>query len=149
MDFEISKEKNDNYEKELNDLEQTIERLKEDNEKIQRKIKIIYEFRKKEGREERNFYKESNINESTYADSLSSTAALYNDLNTHKTKLDQDLKRYQQSIDEQERKKQEVYDILMEYKTELLENAETRKGTKIPRAQIEDWLNKERRLEEI
>lgn len=148
MDFEISKEKNDNYEKELNDLEQTIERLKEDNEKIQRKIKIIYEFRKKEGREERNFYKESNINESTYADSLSSTAALYNDLNTHKTKLDQDLKRYQQSIDEQERKKQEVYDILMEYKTELLENAETRKGTKIPRAQIEDWLNKERRLEE-
>ena len=36
----------------------------------------------------------------------------------------------------------------MEYKTELLENAETRKGTKIPRAQIEDWLNKERRLEE-
>lgn len=148
IEFEMSKEKNDNYEKELNELEGTIEKLKEDNEKIQKKIKVIYEFRKKEGREERNFYKESNINESTYADSLSSTAALYNDLNTHKTKLDQDLKRYQQSIDEQERKKQEVYDILMEYKTELLENAETRKGTKIPRAQIEEWLNKERRLEE-
>ena len=47
----MSKEKNDNYEKELTELEGTIEKLKDDNEKIQKKIKVIYEFRKKEGRE--------------------------------------------------------------------------------------------------
>ena len=136
------------YEKELDDLELTNERLKEDNELIQKKIKVIYDFRKKEGREERNFFKESNINESTYADSLSSTAGLYNDLNSHKTKLDQDLKRYQQSIEEQEKRKQDVYDILMKYKQELLENAETRKGTKIPRKDMENWLTQEKNLED-
>ena len=123
-------------------------KLKEDNELIQKKINIIYEFRKKEGREERNFYKESNINESTYADSLTSTAGLYNDLNSHKLKLDQDLKRYQQSIEEQEKRKQDVYEILMKYKEELLDNAETRKGTKIPRAEIENWLGREKLLED-
>ena len=103
-DFGVSGEKSENYEREVQDLEASIEKLKEDNELIQKKINIIYEFRKKEGREERNFYKESNINESTYADSLTSTAVLYNDLNNHKLKLDQDLKRYQQSIEEQEKK---------------------------------------------
>ena len=141
-------EKTENFEKELQNIELDNEKLKEDNEKIQRQINIIYEFRKKEGREERNFYKESNINESTYADSLTSTAGLYNDLNSHKNKLDQDLKRYQQSIEEQEKRKQDVYEILMKYKEELLDNAETRKGTKIPRAEIEFWLNKEKQLEE-
>ena len=129
-DYNMSGEKSENYERELQDLETANEKLKEDNEIIQKKINIIYEFRKKEGREERNFYKESNINESTYADSLTSTAGLYNDLNSHKTKLDQDLKRYQQSIEEQEKGKQDVYEILMKYKEELLDNAETRKGTK-------------------
>ncbi len=147
-DLGISGEKSENYEKEVLDLEASIEKLKEDNEQIQRKINIIYEFRKKEGREEKNFYKESNINESTYADSLTSTAGLYNDLNSHKQKLDQDLKRYQLSIEEQEKRKQDVYEILMKYKEELLDNAETRKGTKIPRAEIEYWLEREKLLEE-
>ena len=146
-DYNMSGEKSENYERELQDLENANEKLKEDNEIVQKKINIIYEFRKKEGREERNFYKESNINESTYADSLTSTAGLYNDLNSHKTKLDQDLKRYQQSIDEQEKRKQDVYSILMKYKEELLDNAETRKGTKIPRAEIEYWLSREKQLE--
>ena len=115
-DYNMSGEKSENYERELQDLETANEKLKEDNEIIQKKINIIYEFRKKEGREEKNFYKESNINESTYADSLTSTAGLYNDLNSHKTKLDQDLKIYQQSIEEQEKRKQDVYEILMKYK---------------------------------
>ena len=147
-DFGVSGEKSENYEREVSDLEASIEKLKEDNEQIQRKINLIYEFRKKEGREEKNFYKESNINESTYADSLTSTAGLYNDLNSHKQKLDQDLKRYQLSIEEQEKRKQDVYDILMKYKEELLDNAETRKGTKIPRAEVEYWLEREKMLEE-
>ena len=147
-DLHISGEKSENYEKEVEDLEASIEKLKEDNELLQKQINLIYEFRKKEGREERNFYKESNINESTYADSLTSTAGLYNDLNSHKNKLEQDLKRYQQSIEEQEKRKQDVYEILMKYKEELLDNAETRKGTKIPRAEIENWLSREKFLEE-
>ena len=116
QELNISENKSENYEKEINDLESTLEKLKEENELVQRKINIIYEFRKKEGREEKNFYKESNINESTYADSLTSTAGLYNDLSNHKMKLDQDLRRYQQSIEEQEKRKQDVYDILMKYK---------------------------------
>ena len=144
----ISGEKSDNYEKEINDLEEKIEALKEDNEYYQRRINLVFEFRKKEGREEKNFYKESNINESTYADSLTSTAGLYNDLNIHKRKLDQDLQRYQKSIEEQEKRKQDVYEILMKYKEELLDNAETRKGTKIPRAEIENWLGREKQLED-
>ena len=144
----VSGEKSDNYEKEINDLEEKIEALKEDNEYYQRRINLVFEFRKKEGREEKNFYKESNINESTYADSLTSTAGLYNDLNIHKRKLDQDLQRYQKSIEEQEKRKQDVYEILMKYKEELLDNAETRKGTKIPRAEIENWLGKEKQLED-
>ena len=144
----VSGEKSDNYEKEINDLEEKIEALKEDNEHYQRRINLVFEFRKKEGREEKNFYKESNINESTYADSLTSTAGLYNDLNIHKRKLDQDLQRYQKSIEEQEKRKQDVYEILMKYKEELLDNAETRKGTKIPRAEIEGWLGREKQLED-
>ena len=147
-DFNISVNKSQNYEKEITNLESTIEKLREDNEAIQRRINIIYEFRKKEGREEKNFYKESNINESTYADSLNSTAGLYNDLNTHKMKLDQDLQRYQQSIEEQEKRKQDVYEILMKYKEELLDNCQTRKGKKIPKAEIEMWLGKEKMLED-
>ena len=144
----VSGEKSENFEKEIIDLEDKIEALKEDNEYYQRRINLIFEFRKKEGREEKNFYKESNINESTYADSLTSTAGLYNDLNIHKRKLDQDLQRYQQSIEEQEKRKQDVYEILMKYKEELLDNAETRKGTKIPRAEIENWLGREKQLED-
>ena len=144
----VSGEKSENFEKEIIDLEDKIEALKEDNEYYQRTINLIFEFRKKEGREEKNFYKESNINESTYADSLTSTAGLYNDLNIHKRKLDQDLQRYQQSIEEQEKRKQDVYEILMKYKEELLDNAETRKGTKIPRAEIENWLGREKQLED-
>ena len=144
----VSGEKSDNYEKEINDLEEKIEALKEGNEYYQRRINLVFEFRKKEGREEKNFYKESNINESTYADSLTSTAGLYNDLNIHKRKLDQDLQRYQKSIEEQEKRKQDVYEILMKYKEELLDNAETRKGTKIPRAEIENWLGREKQLED-
>ena len=144
----ISENKSENYEKEISELEYQLDKLKEENESIQRKINIIYEFRKKEGREERNFYKESNINESTYADSLTSTAGLYNDLNIHKNKLNQDLARYQQSIEEQEKRKQEVYEILMKYKEELLDNCLTKKGKKIPKAEIENWLRKEELLEE-
>ena len=147
-DLGVSVEKSENYEKEIQDLEDKIEALKEDNEYYQRRINLIFEFRKREGREEKNFYKESNINESTYADSLTSTAGLYNDLNIHKRKLDQDLQRYQQSIEEQEKRKQDVYEILMKYKEELLDNAETRKGTKIPRAEIENWLGREKQLED-
>ena len=147
-DLGVSGEKSENFEKEIIDLEDKIEALKEDNEYYQRRINLIFEFRKKEGREEKNFYKESNINESTYADSLTSTAGLYNDLNIHKRKLDQDLQRYQQSIEEQEKRKQDVYEILMKYKEELLDNAETRKGTKIPRAEIENWLGREKQLED-
>ena len=63
-------------------------------------------------------------------------------------KLEQDLKRYQQSIEEQEKRKQDVYDILMKYKQELLENAETRKGTKIPKQEVQNWLNREKKLED-
>ena len=147
-EFGISGERSENFEKEIVDLEEKIETLKEDNELLQRKINLVFEFRKREGREEKNFYKESNINESTYADSLTSTAGLYNDLNTHKRKLDQDLQRYQQSIEEQEKRKQDVYNILMKYKEELLDNAETRKGTKIPRGEIENWLGREKHLED-
>ncbi len=147
-DFNMSGNKSQNYEKDIKDLESTIEKLREDNESIQRKINILFEFRKKEGREERNFYKESNINESTYADSLSSTAGLYNDLNTHKMKLDQDLQRYQRSIEEQEKRKQSVYEVLMKYKEELLDNCQTRKGKKIPQTEIELWLGKEKMLED-
>ena len=51
----VSGEKSDNYEKEINDLEDKIEALKEDNEYYQRRINLIFEFRKKEGREEKNF----------------------------------------------------------------------------------------------
>ena len=36
----------------------------------------------------------------------------------------------------------------MKYKQELLENAETRKGTKIPRKDMENWLTQEKNLED-
>jgi hypothetical protein len=136
-----------NYERELTKLDLEIEELRKENDEIQKKINVIYAFKKKEGRDEKNYYKESNINESTYAETLSSTASLYNDLNTHKRKLDADVKKYNQSIEEQEKRKYEVYQILKSYKEELLNNAETRKGSKIPRSQIEDWLATEKRYE--
>lgn len=138
----------ENYQKQLERLEQNIDELKRENEEFQRKIRIIYDFRKKEGRDERNYYKESNINESTYADSLTSAANLHNELNTHKKKLLADLEKYNQSIEIQEERKREVYKILMNYKEELLSNAEYRKGTKIPRNQIEKWLEREKDFEE-
>ncbi|MCQ2817424.1 MAG: DUF4201 domain-containing protein [archaeon] len=134
--------------KDIKELEEKNQALAEDDLQIQNKIRIIYELRREKGKEERNFYKESNINESTYADSLSSTAALYNELNEHKKKLDADLVKYKESISEQEAKKQEVYNILIEYKRELLDNAETRKGTKISKIQKEKWLNEEKKYED-
>jgi hypothetical protein len=140
--------KKENYQRQLDKLEQNIEELKRENEELQRKIRIIYDFRKKEGRDERNYYKESNINESTYADSLTSAANLHNELNTHKRKLMADLEKYNQSIEIQEERKREVYKILMNYKDELLSNAEYRKGTKINRDQIDKWLDKEKDSED-
>jgi hypothetical protein len=140
--------KKENYQRQLDKLEQNIEELKRENEELQRKIRIIYDFRKKEGRDERNYYKESNINESTYADSLTSAANLHNELNTHKRKLMADLEKYNQSIEIQEERKREVYKILMNYKEELLSNAEYRKGTKIPRDHIDKWLDKEKESED-
>lgn len=136
-----------NNEKEIFKLENSIEDLKRDNEELQKKIRILYDYRKKEGRDDKNYYKESNINESTYADSLTSTASLYNELNTHKRKLDADVRKYQQSIEEQEKRKQEVYQILMSYKEELLNSAETRKGTKISVSVVDEWLTAEKRYE--
>jgi chromosome segregation ATPase len=138
----------ENYERQLEKLGNNIEDLKREVEEIQRKIGIIYEFRKSENRDDRNYYKESNINESTYTDSLTSAANLYNELNTHKRKLEADLQKYNQSIEFQEERKKEVYKILMNYKEELISNAEYRKGTKIPRAQIEEWLSTEKFYED-
>lgn len=140
--------KKENYERQLEKLGSNIEDLKREVEEIQRKIAIIYEFRKSDNRDERNYYKESNINESTYTDSLTSAANLYNELNTHKRKLEADLQKYNQSIEFQEERKKEVYKILMNYKEELISNAEYRKGTKIPRAQIEEWLSSEKIYED-
>lgn len=140
--------KKENYQRQLDKLELNIEELKKENEELQRKIRIMYDFRKKEGRDERNYYKESNINESTYADSLTSAANLHNELNTHKRKLMADLEKYNQSIEIQEERKREVYKILMNYKEELLSNAEYRKGTKIQRDHIDKWLDKEKESED-
>jgi hypothetical protein len=138
----------ENYQKQLDKLEMNIEELKRENEDLQKKIKVIFEFRKKEGREEKNYYKDSNINESIYADSLTSAANLHNELNTHKRKLMADLEKYNQSIEIQDERKREVYKILMNYKEELLFNAEYRKGTKIPREQVDRWLEKEKDSED-
>ena len=140
--------KKEGYEKQLERLEQNIDDLKKENEDIQRKISVIYEFRKTENRDDRNYYKGSNINESTYTDSLTSAANLYNELNTHKRKLEADLSKYNQSIEIQEERKREVYKILMNYKEELISNAEYRKGTKIPKEKQEEWLAKEKMYED-
>lgn len=136
--------KKESFDKQLEKLNKNISDLTKENEELQRKICVIYEWKRKEGREDRNYYKESNINDSTYQDSLTSAANLYNELNTHKRKLEADLQKYNQSIEIQEDRKREVYKILMNYKEELLMNAEYRKGTKIPQLQIEDWLSKEK-----
>lgn len=140
--------KREGYEKQLERLEQNIDDLKKENEDVQRKIALIYEFRKNENRDDRNYYKGSNINESTYTDSLTSAANLYNELNTHKRKLEADLSKYNQSIEIQEERKREVYKILMNYKEELITNAEYRKGTKIPKEKQEEWLSREKIYED-
>ena len=111
-------------------------------------MQILFELKKEIGKEEKNFYKDSNINDSTYTDSLSSASALYIELNKNKLRLEKDLKKYKDSIEEQENKKQEVYKILMEYKNDLLDNAETRKGTKISKKQRDKWLEEEKRDED-
>ena len=48
-EFGISGERSENFEKEIVDLEEKIETLKEDNELLQRKINLVFEFRKREG----------------------------------------------------------------------------------------------------
>lgn len=62
--------------------------------------------------------------------------------------MEEDLKKYRLSISIQENRKTEVHRILMNYKEELITNAETRKGTKIPQAQIDAWLYTEKNHEE-
>jgi hypothetical protein len=44
-------------EKQLERLESNIEILKRENEELQKKIAIIYEFKKTENRDDRNYYK--------------------------------------------------------------------------------------------
>ena len=56
-DLGISGEKSENYEREILDLEASIEKLKEDNEQIQRKINIIYELEKKKVEKRKIFIK--------------------------------------------------------------------------------------------
>lgn len=46
-------------EKQLERLESNIEILKRENEELQKKISIIYEFKKTENRDDRNYYKVS------------------------------------------------------------------------------------------
>lgn len=136
------------YDEQLNILEKNIDELKRDNEDLQRRIAIIFEFKKIENKDEKKHYKESNISESTYHDTLTTAANLYNDLSTHRKKLEADLLKYEQSIKIQEDRKKEVYKILMNYKEELINNAEDRKGAKIPPFKIQTWLSKEKKYEE-
>lgn len=136
--------KREDYDTKLYNLEQTIEQLKKENDEVQRKIALIFEYKKLEGKEDKKHYKEANINESTYHDTLTTAANLYNDLHTHRTKLNADLSKYDQSIRIQEERKKEVYKILMNYKEELINNAETNKGSKINPLVIERWLNEEK-----
>ena len=137
-----------NYEQQLDDLEKNIEQLKRENEDLQRRISYIYYFSKND-KEDRNFYKDTNINDSTYNDSLNSAANLYNELNTHRKKLAADEKRYHASIKVQEDRKRDVYEILMKYKEELIMYAEySRKGSKIPDETIRDWLDTEKEYED-
>jgi hypothetical protein len=139
----------ENIEQQMNRKEEDIEDLKRETEDLFKRIAIIFEFRKSEGRDQdKNLIKETNINDSTYTDSLTSAASLYNDLNTNKKKLQNDLDKYRQSIEIQEERKRDVYKILMNYKQELLMNAETKKGTKLPQDQVERWLNEEKILED-
>jgi len=134
--------------KQMDRLESNVEELKRENEELQKKIRIIYEFRKKEGRDDRNYYKDSNINDSTYTDSLNSASVIHNELNTQKKILKADLEKYNQTVEIQQQRKQQIYRILMNYKEELLANAEYRKGTKISREQKEKWMEREREFEE-
>lgn len=141
-------DKREPYDDKLQHLEKTLDQLKRENDEIQRNIALLFEFKKIEMKEDKKHYKESNINESTYHDTLTTAANLYNDLHTHRTKLNADLSKYDQSIKIQEERKKEVYKILMNYKEELINNAEDRKGAKIPPRQIEIWLATEKQYEE-
>jgi chromosome segregation ATPase len=139
----------ENIELQMNRKEEDIEDLRRETEDFFTKISIIFEYRKSDGRDQdKNLIKETNINDSTYTDSLTSAASLYNDLNSNKKKLQNDLDKYRQSIEIQEERKRDVYKILMNYKQELLINAESKKGTKITQEQIETWLTEEKMLED-
>lgn len=144
----LIEDKRDTYNDQLMNLEKTLDQLKKENEEVQKNIALIFEFRKLENNDDKKHYKESNINESTYYDTLTTAANLYNDLHTHRTKLNADMSKYDQSIKIQEERKREVYKILMNYKEELLNNAEDTKGLKIPQKQIEYWLSTENQNEE-
>lgn len=147
-DLDDERGKKKNYEQQLEELERNIDQLKKENEEYQRRIAYIYEVTKNE-KDSAPYYKDTNINESTYTDSLNSAANLYNELHTHRKKLEADEKRYESSIKVQEDRKRDVYEILMKYKEELLSNAESsRKGTKISDFQIREWMSKEKEFEE-
>jgi len=139
--------KREPYDEQIINLEKTLEQLKRENDEIQKNIALIFEF-KKDSKDDKKLYKDSNINESTYHDTLTTIANLYNDLHTHRTKLNADLAKYEQSIKIQEERKKEVYKILMNYKEELLNNAEDRKGSKIPQKTKENWMAEELQYEE-
>lgn len=148
MSFDVMGDKKEAYDEQLNYLEKNIEALKVDNEELMKKIAIIFEFKKLEHKDDKKHYKESNISESTYHDTLTTAANLYNDLAKHRTTLEADLLKYEQSIKIQEDRKKEVYKILMNYKEELINNAEDRKGAKIAQNKIQSWLQKEKKYEE-
>lgn len=144
---EHNDETKQNYQKQLEDAERNIEILKRDNEEYFKKIWVIFEWQRSQNREDmRN--KEGNINESTYTDSLNSAASLYNELNHHKAKLKKDLTKYEQSIKDQAKRKKEVYDIMTNYKRELLNNAEFKKGGRISEETIEQWMRDEKERED-
>ncbi len=137
-----------NYDQQFEELERNINALNLDNEELQKKIAIIYEFKKTYTNEEKVYNKDTNINQSTYTDSLTSAANLYNELNTHRKRLNADLSKYEQSINIQKERKKEVYDILMKYKQELIANARTKQDKPISDEQIRIWFEKERQDEE-
>jgi len=145
---ENSKDIGRNYDQQFEELERNITSLKLENEELQRRIAIIYEFKKNNTNEEKVYNKDTNINESTYTDSLTSAANLYNELNTHRKRLNADLSKYEQSINIQKERKKEVYDILMKYKQELIANARTKQDKPISEEQIRIWFEKEAQDEE-
>ena len=136
------------YDAQLNALTNNIEGLKKENEELQRKIAIIFEYKKSKDNNNKKTYNQSSISTSTYHDTLTTAANLYIDLSTHRQKLEADLLKYEQSIKIQEERKKEVYKILMNYKEELINNAEDRKGGKIPQTKIQGWLAQEKKYED-